>query len=152
MQEQVTAKIRAKKVEKCRKLFSKNQSKKYKKFVLLKRYTEDYENQANKSQDGNLFMQLESLKTKYKKVRQAQLDKEQPTPDERQGEEVGTLQEIVSDIKEEYFSDLNPEDIPNSEVSDVDPDELAQDETKLGNLEQGEDMNQKIQVTKQLTD
>jgi hypothetical protein len=30
------------------------------------------------------------------------------------------LRDIIANIKEEYFSDLNPEDIPDDEVSDVD--------------------------------
>ena len=30
------------------------------------------------------------------------------------------IRDIVSSIKEEYFSDLNPEDVPDDEVSDVD--------------------------------
>ncbi len=34
------------------------------------------------------------------------------------------LKDIVNNIKEEYFSDLNPEDIPDDEVSDVDESEL----------------------------
>ncbi len=34
------------------------------------------------------------------------------------------LKNIVSNIKEEYFSDLNLEDIPDDEVSDVDESEL----------------------------
>ena len=30
-----------------------------------------------------------------------------------------TLSELVGDLKEQYLSDLNPEEIPNSEISDV---------------------------------
>jgi hypothetical protein len=37
---------------------------------------------------------------------------------------VEILKNIVSNIKEEYFSDLNLEDIPDDEVSDVDESEL----------------------------
>lgn len=31
---------------------------------------------------------------------------------------------MILDIKEEYFSDLNPEEVPNSDVSDDDEEEL----------------------------
>jgi len=30
------------------------------------------------------------------------------------------LREVISNIKEEYFSDLNPEDVPDDEISDID--------------------------------
>jgi hypothetical protein len=35
-----------------------------------------------------------------------------------------TLHEVLEDLREEFFSDLNPEEVPNSDVSDVsDPEE-----------------------------
>jgi len=35
-------------------------------------------------------------------------------------QKVELLRDVIANIKEEYFSDLNPEDIPDDEVSDVD--------------------------------
>lgn len=35
-----------------------------------------------------------------------------------------SLTELVGDLKEQYLSDLNPEEIPNSEISDVSEGEL----------------------------
>ena len=35
-----------------------------------------------------------------------------------------SLCELVGDLKEEYFSDLKPDEIPNSEISDVSESEL----------------------------
>ncbi len=35
-------------------------------------------------------------------------------------QKIELIRDIVSNIKEEYFSDLNPEDVPDDEVSDVD--------------------------------
>ena len=48
-------------------------------------------------------------------------------------EEIGkmSLSELVGDLKEEYFSDLNPEEIPNSEISDVSEGELEAAEEEL---------------------
>ena len=34
------------------------------------------------------------------------------------------LKDVISGIKEEYFSDLCPDDIPDDEVSDVDESEI----------------------------
>ena len=76
LQQSLQAKIREKKVDKCKKLFTKNQSKKYKKFVLLKKYTEDYETKNSGEGDGNQYMQLESLRSKYKKLRATQREKD----------------------------------------------------------------------------
>lgn len=35
-------------------------------------------------------------------------------------QKVELLRDVIANIKEDYFSDLNPEDIPDDEVSDVD--------------------------------
>ena len=35
-------------------------------------------------------------------------------------QKVELLRDVIANIKEEYFSDLNPEDVPDDEVSDVD--------------------------------
>jgi hypothetical protein len=37
------------------------------------------------------------------------------------------LREIISNIKEDYFSDLNPEDVPDDEISDIDESTLDLD-------------------------
>ena len=34
-------------------------------------------------------------------------------------QKVELLRDVIANIKEDYFSDLNPEDIPDDEVSDV---------------------------------
>jgi 5'-3' exoribonuclease 1 len=55
---------------------------------------------------------------KFKKLRETQKSKE---GDKDKGEEEDaqeTLHEVLQDIREEYFSDLNPEEVPNSDVSD----------------------------------
>jgi 5'-3' exonuclease len=65
-----------------------------------------------------------------------------------EGEAKETLHDIVGEIKEEYFSDLNPEDIPNSEVSDIEPDELAEQAAEIGAIEEGADLKSKIEITR----
>lgn len=149
MQQSLQAKLKAKKSEKVRKLCSKNQSKKYKKFVLLKKYTEDYE--TNAGQDGNMFMQIQGLKAKYRKIRMGQREKDNildVVADENQE----SLHSILEDIKEENLSDLHAEDIPNSEVSDIGEDELAGEEEKIGNIEEENDLTSKLEISKQLTE
>ncbi len=37
------------------------------------------------------------------------------------------MREIISNIKEDYFSDLNPEDVPDDEISDIDESTLDLD-------------------------
>jgi hypothetical protein len=36
-----------------------------------------------------------------------------------------SLYSVISDIREEFFSDLNPEDIPNSDISDISDTEVT---------------------------
>lgn len=38
---------------------------------------------------------------------------------------------MIEDIREEFLSDLNPEEVPNSDVSDDDGPELDEDAEKL---------------------
>ena len=44
------------------------------------------------------------------------------------------------------MSDLNPEDIPNSEVSDISESELTKEESNINTNEQTSDMQNKIDV------
>lgn len=149
LQQSLQAKLKAKKADKVRKLCSKNQSKKYKKFVLLKKYTEEFE--ATAGQDGNVYMQLQGLKAKYRKLRMTQREKDnildvQPEANEE------TLHSILGEIREEYLSDLHAEDIPNSEVSDIGEDELAGEQSKIGTMEEENDLTSKLEISKQLTE
>jgi len=41
------------------------------------------------------------------------------------------LKDVVAGIKEEYFSDLCPDDIPDDEVSDVDESEIDVDQLQM---------------------
>lgn len=57
---------------------------------------------------------------------------------------VEMIRDIISNIKEEYFSDLNPEDIPDDEVSDVDESLLDLDSIPL--VKNNSEMASKIKV------
>ena len=121
LQKSMQAKMREKKAAKCVKLFSKNQQKKYKKFLLLKKFDEDYEESSKN--DGNDFIVFQATLLKYKKLRASQFvrDGKNINPDIETQE---SLYDIIGELKEEYFSDLNADEIPNSEVSDVSESEL----------------------------
>ena len=65
-----------------------------------------------------------------------------------QKKENETIADIIKDINEEYFSDLQPDEIPDSHVSDVDESEI--DITSMTELEEATDVEAQIQVQKQL--
>jgi len=68
IQEQLQFKLKQKKRKKCSRLFEKNQQKRYKKQLLLKKYAEDYE--ETQSNEGDQFVMYQSLLGKYKKKRE----------------------------------------------------------------------------------
>ena len=51
----------------------------------------------------------------------------QATTSKEEESKVELLKDIIGAIKEEYFSDLCPDDIPDDEVSDVDKSEIDVD-------------------------
>ena len=55
---------------------------------------------------------------KFKKLRETQKSKEGGKDKAEEEDAQETLHEVLQDIREEYFSDLNPEEVPNSDVSD----------------------------------
>lgn len=119
LQQTLQQKLKSKKSEKCKFHFSKNTQKKYKKRLLMKKYTEDYE------ADGDDFIQYETTLAKYKKKRLAQFEKDNKLIDMQNQPGDEPLHQVLKDIRDEFFSDLNPEDIPNSEVSDISDSEVT---------------------------
>ena len=60
-----------------------------------------------------------------------------------------TLHSVLSDIREEFFSDLNPEEIPNSDISDVSESEIVQEgEQMLKQMEAEVTNDSKIEMVK----
>lgn len=41
-------------------------------------------------------------------------------PEKVEEQKVELLRDIIATIKEDYFSDLNPDDVPDDEISDID--------------------------------
>ena len=60
------------------------------------------------------------------------------------------LRDIIANIKEEYFSDLNPDDIPDDEVSDVDESLLNLDSIPVTQTSQ--EIASKIKVQEDIID
>jgi hypothetical protein len=73
--------------------------------------------------DGNDFVKYQSLMSKYKKLRGVQNEKDKNAS--VQDTENEGLHSIISDIREEFMSDLNPDDIPNSDISDISESEIV---------------------------
>jgi len=66
-----------------------------------------------------------------------------------------TLHEVLQDLREEFFSDLNPEEVPNSDVSDVsDPEQAADPEQTDQSLEpaQAAASQMKIEMVKKASE
>lgn len=68
-----------------------------------------------------------------------------------------TLCEIIFDIKEEFFSDLDPEEIPDDAVSDLDEEELKLDQIPMegSSIEAengGLEMEANLDVQKKMTE
>lgn len=59
-------------------------------------------------------------------------------------QKVELLRDVIANIKEEYFSDLNPEDIPDDEVSDVD--ESLLDLDSIPSMQTSQEISSKIKV------
>lgn len=64
-----------------------------------------------------------------------------------------SLFSIISEIREEYLSDLNPEEIPNSEISDVSESELKEaGQDLIQAIEMDQDIEKKIEISQQQTE
>lgn len=59
-------------------------------------------------------------------------------------QKVELLRDVIANIKEDYFSDLNPEDIPDDEVSDVD--ESLLDIDNIPTTQVSQEISSKIKV------
>lgn len=83
------------------------------------------------------------------------MKKDKKKVDEEADGEKETLHEVLEDLREEFFSDLNPEEVPNSDVSDVsDPEQAADPEQTDQSLEpaQAAASQMKIEMVKKASD
>lgn len=123
IQHSVQDKVKQKKTKKCSSLFMKNQQKKYKKYLLLKKFKEDYEESSHETVEEDV--EYKSATSKFKRLQQMQREKDNKLI-QQQEDQKESLFSIISEVREEYLSDLNPEEIPNSEISDVSESELKE--------------------------
>jgi len=100
----------------------KNQQKKYKKYLLLKKFKEDYEESSKEPVAEDVV--YKSTTSKFKRLQQTQREKDNKLIPQQDAQKE-SLFSIISEVREEYLSDLNPDEIPNSEISDVSESELA---------------------------
>lgn len=112
--------------------------------MLLKKFDEDY---VEKNQEGDKFVEYQSQLAKFKKVRVYQYEKDAKHLQNQPEDE--SLHSVLSEIREEFFSDLNPEEIPNSDISDVSESEIVQEgEQMLKQMEQEVTIDSKIDLVK----
>ena len=93
--------------------------------MLLKKYNEDYEEGVSK--EGDAFVEYQSLLAKYKKLRATQRQKDEKPDTALAEEKEEALHAVIQDIREEFLSDLNPEEVPNSDVSEANDSDLEAD-------------------------
>lgn len=150
IQNSIADKVKEKKVKKCAGLFMKNQQKKYKKLILVKKFDEDYETRQNEG-DETIKTKYQSTVGKFKRLRRIQREK-----DNRLGvqdEEKESLFSIISEVREEYLSDLKPDEIPNSDISDISESELKDaGQDLIQAMEKDQNIDKKIEISQQQTD
>jgi hypothetical protein len=69
---------------------------------------------------------------------------EERSPEKQEESKVELLRDVIASIKEEYFSDLNPDEIPDDEVSDVD--ETLLDIESIPKIQASTELTSKIKV------
>lgn len=86
---------------------------------------------------------------KYKKLREKQnVDlntQSQPDPIKEESKMADSLRELISGLKEEYFSDLNVNDLDDDQVSDISESEINLDE--IQNMSSNQELENKIKVS-----
>lgn len=151
----IKEKLREKKFTKVMHLRNKKTDKRYKKVLLMRIYEEDEASAAGWVSKHQKELRAKLL-TKYKAVleKQRQDDNIQSAseaiPVKQEEAKVELLKDVIASIKEDYFSDLNVDDIPDDEVSDVDESEIEVD--KLQQELQASTLNTKIRVQEQIID
>lgn len=150
IQRSVQDKVKQKKTKKCSGLFMKNQQKKYKKYLLLKKFKEDYEESSKAPIEEDV--EYKGATSKFKRLQQMQREKDNKLIQQQEGQKV-SLFSIISEVREEYFSDLNAEEIPNSEISDVSESELTSaGQDLIQAIEMDQNLDKKIEITQKQTD
>jgi 5'-3' exonuclease len=136
--------MREKKSKKLQTWISKGKSKKQKKFYLMKKFDEDKFTKEQK----------ETLKAKYREVF-IKFKKTEALFDGQEEKEIivpKNFSELVKNIEADYFSDMMPDEIPDSDVSDI---EIAEEEAKNmfnDDLKAEEKLSSQLSVQAKLTE
>ena len=113
-------------------LKNKKKDRQYKKFMLIKRFQEDDEETSmglSKHQKEIRAQMLTKFSALFAKQQEAEnLKSTLEGGSNLEESKVELLSDVIANLKEEYFSDLCPGDIPDDEVSDVDESEIDVDQ------------------------
>lgn len=128
----IRERLHEKKVSKVMHLKGKGRDRQYKKFMLVKRFQEDDEEGSmglSKHQKEIRAQMMTKFSALYLKQQEEENVKSTLEGGSKLEEaKVELLSDVIANIKEEYFSDLCPGDIPDDEVSDVDESEIDVDQ------------------------
>lgn len=132
IRERIREKLHEKKVMKVLHLKNKKKDRQYKKFMLIKRFQEDDEEASMGLSKHQKEIRAQML-TKFSALYTKQLEEDNVKSTLEGGSKleeskVELLSDVIANIKEEYFSDLCPGDIPDDEISDVDESEIDVDQ------------------------
>ena len=122
-------------------MYLKNQQKKYKKQLLAKKFAED---------DGG--QEYASMKQKLQGLRHAQNQKDDKLVNTDPEGQPTSVSDLLASLRDEFLSDLNADEIPNSDISDVSDGEVEKEEANINTMELNADLLSKIEVQKSLTD
>lgn len=114
-------KLSQKRQEKCTRYYLEKVHRHQKKMFLLKKFAEKADDEAMK---------------KYKDLRNRQREDDGQIVEEKEGE---TLRQVLEELRAEYLSDLNPEEIPDSELSDVGEEEVEEEKKANEERKQAEE-------------
>jgi hypothetical protein len=129
----IRERLHEKKVSKVMHLKGKGKNRQYKKFMLVKRYQEDEDEEGSMGLSKHQKEIRAQMMTKFTALYMRQQEEENVKSTLEGGSKleeakVELLSDVIANIKEEYFSDLCPGDIPDDEVSDVDESEIDVDQ------------------------
>ena len=129
----IREKLHEKKVSKVLNLKGRGKDRQYKKFMLIKRFQEDDEDEGGMGLSKHQKEIRAQMMTKFTALYMKQQEEENVKSTLEGGSKleetkVELLSDVIANIKEEYFSDLCPGDIPDDEVSDVDESEIDVDQ------------------------
>ena len=92
------------------------------------------------------------MKQKLQGLRHAQNQKDDKLVNTDPEGQPTSVTDLLASLRDEFLSDLNPDEIPNSDISDVSDGEVEKEEANINTMELNADLLSKIEVQKSLTD